>query len=467
MNTEILLINCGSEKTIFIESALCKQGVVCEVLYLFRNNYVNHKEFLELELPNHSEEFMFLRKHNDKVEKVELKTVMKSYDGIVLSGGGVIKDNIKEYKYIFSALQTYNNPMFGICFGHQILGLINGAKLMQLDRKVSGNFHISIADDRDNLFENVDGTVKFLQNHSEVISLPNNFRMLAYSEYGLEAMKCELKDIYGVQFHPEVSGSSGDAIISNFVKIVKRNKMKELFRTIVDTFKGHDADRNTLYSNLDMLREKSFNPIIDSLVDRDTAIDLPYLKKVVKIIGDATCPIDIDGIVKELELITIPYYSFDNQIHVGQVVVNESIVEDLIDFLELAFIYRFPFGKMIPLSDKQFWDPAAKMWSDIISMNENNCSGFNLRRIAGTDKLSKHSYGMAVDFNPMLNPCFYLEDHTQEPIKGNYDINQSGTFTDNEEGNPIGYKLTNFLIERNWIWGGNWNTLKDNHHFQK
>jgi len=32
----------------------------------------------------------------------------------------------------------------------------------------------------------------------------------------------------------------------------------------------------------------------------------------------------------------------------------------------------------------------------------NNTSGFNYRKITGTDKLSTHSFGRAIDINPVL-----------------------------------------------------------------
>ena len=42
--------------------------------------------------------------------------------------------------------------------------------------------------------------------------------------------------------------------------------------------------------------------------------------------------------------------------------------------------------------------------NDEKSMAANNTSAFNYRVISGTTKLSNHSYGMAIDINPRINP---------------------------------------------------------------
>ena len=45
--------------------------------------------------------------------------------------------------------------------------------------------------------------------------------------------------------------------------------------------------------------------------------------------------------------------------------------------------------------------------SDDASMAANNTSAFNVRRVEGTNSISLHSYGVAIDLNPIQNP--YVE----------------------------------------------------------
>ena len=50
---------------------------------------------------------------------------------------------------------------------------------------------------------------------------------------------------------------------------------------------------------------------------------------------------------------------------------------------------------------------------DVKSMEDNNSSAFNFRKIAGKDKLSIHSYGVAIDINPIQNP--FIDPSAPEP----------------------------------------------------
>ena len=57
----------------------------------------------------------------------------------------------------------------------------------------------------------------------EVKTLPSNFKSLADSDVcKIEAMKHLDKDIYGIQFHPEVHTTpKGDEVFLNFYEICK------------------------------------------------------------------------------------------------------------------------------------------------------------------------------------------------------------------------------------------------------
>ena len=57
----------------------------------------------------------------------------------------------------------------------------------------------------------------------EVITLPDDFEILASSsKCAIEAMKHKDKDIYGIQFHPEVQHTPrGGEIFENFYKLCK------------------------------------------------------------------------------------------------------------------------------------------------------------------------------------------------------------------------------------------------------
>ena len=63
------------------------------------------------------------------------------------------------------------------------------------------------------------------EHHHNFVSLPKNFELFATSNKTKnEAMKMKRKQIYGVQFHPEMSDYLGEIIFRNFAQICKNNK---------------------------------------------------------------------------------------------------------------------------------------------------------------------------------------------------------------------------------------------------
>lgn len=119
----------------------------------------------------------------------------------------------EQYSFVTEA----SVPMFGICFGHQFLGVLHGAAVMR-GGSVNGMKEIWLEDDP--LFKGIDPVTRFLQDHEEHISVPEGFIRLASSNYtAVEAMRHRTKPIFTVQFHPEISGADGFKLIENFAKL--------------------------------------------------------------------------------------------------------------------------------------------------------------------------------------------------------------------------------------------------------
>ncbi|MCK9209178.1 MAG: M15 family metallopeptidase, partial [Salinivirgaceae bacterium] len=81
------------------------------------------------------------------------------------------------------------------------------------------------------------------------------------------------------------------------------------------------------------------------------------------------------------------------------------------------------------------------------------------RYVAGTTRYSNHAFGKAVDINPFNNPVIYA-DGKISPNGAKYQPKKDGTFS---KEHPIVKKF----IELGWRWGGNFQSFKDNHHFDK
>ena len=149
-------------------------------------------------------------------------------------------------------------------------------------------------------------------------------------------------------------------------------------------------------------------------------------------------------------LLQVMYKSFDGKYHQGQIVIDKELEKDVKDFFEFLIKQNFPVNKVIPIADKKY------DFDDTKSMNENNSSGFNPRNKTGKNEPSNHAYGRAFDINPQQNP--YKKGEIVEPAGAVYDTEKIGTLTP---------EIVEFLISRGWIWGGNYEELKDYHHFEK
>src|SRR5690606_10520577 len=97
-------------------------------------------------------------------------------------------------------------------------------------------------------------------------------------------------------------------------------------------------------------------------------------------------------IKENLALVNVEYCSFENCERIGQLVIHHDLAEEVqVIFAEIKAA-RFPIEKMLPVS--------AYDWSDDASMEDNNSSAFNYRKIVGRENLSQHAFGRAIDINP-------------------------------------------------------------------
>nr|WP_243182907.1 M15 family metallopeptidase [Anaerosolibacter carboniphilus] len=96
-------------------------------------------------------------------------------------------------------------------------------------------------------------------------------------------------------------------------------------------------------------------------------------------------------------------------------------------------------------------------------MENNNTSAFNFRDVADSKGvLSKHSYGVAIDINPIQNP--YMKGEKVSPAAGKSYLDRGEIRKGMIIKGDVCYKA---FKDRGWTWGGEWKTMKDYQHFQK
>lgn len=156
-------------------------------------------------------------------------------------------------------------------------------------------------------------------------------------------------------------------------------------------------------------------------------------------------------LIESLSLITVRYRAFDGSLHQGQLVVHKEVVPDILEIFRFIEALGFPVARAIPI--------VRYGWSDDRSMADNNSSAFNYRLVLGTERLSRHAFGRAVDINPFQNPVMY-ENGRISPDGAAYDVAKEGTFSET-------HSVVREFQRRGWQWGGHFKTLNDYHHFDE
>ena len=145
-----------------------------------------------------------------------LKTVLDSINGIILGasphGNDIVEHHQKYYQWVKSA----GIPILGICAGHQIIGRLFGADLIRGKEKEIGSHYVEI-DQEAPIFRGYEKRFLVEQAHSDSITLPEDFMLLAHSQKcRVQVMRHKSRLLFTTQFHAEISNKE---LIINFVDL--------------------------------------------------------------------------------------------------------------------------------------------------------------------------------------------------------------------------------------------------------
>lgn len=183
MTEQILIIDFGSQYTQLIARRVRELNVYCEI------HPYNH-----------------------------LPTISSEVKGVILSGSpcSVLDDGSPEID--FKNIQ--NLPLLGVCYGAQLLAHRNGGEVMPSSIREFGRANLAGIDRHNPLFKEIElGTQVWMSHGDTIKQLPENFEVIASTEtVEVAAYKLKGKDVYGIQFHPEVTHTEhGKDFLRNFV----------------------------------------------------------------------------------------------------------------------------------------------------------------------------------------------------------------------------------------------------------
>ena len=158
-----------------------------------------------------------LIQHNTPIERIlEMKP-----QGIILSGG---PSSVYTHNAPSLDVRTFglNIPILGICYGHQLLAKYLGGVVA----KGKGEYGKTLikTTNKSELLRGIAVEEIVWMSHSDYVErVPDDFIITSYSENNyISSMENIDKEIFGVQFHPEVFHTpKGKHILNNFIDLTK------------------------------------------------------------------------------------------------------------------------------------------------------------------------------------------------------------------------------------------------------
>ena len=158
---------------------------------------------------------------------------------------------------------------------------------------------------------------------------------------------------------------------------------------------------------------------------------------------------------EELRVLRVSYWNYSGKPVIGTLIVDAKLAPELSAIFHELYRHKFLIDRMDPVEDFA--------GDDVRSMEANNTSAFNCRDITGQKgKFSNHSWGRAIDINPLTNPY----------VKGARVLPEAGrAYLDRTTAHPgsilAGSLVVKLFAKYGWTWGGSWPDRQDYQHFEK
>jgi hypothetical protein len=163
------------------------------------------------------------------------------------------------------------------------------------------------------------------------------------------------------------------------------------------------------------------------------------------------CPVGLD----DLREVTVRFVDFHGDVRSGPLIVARSVAADVLWVFRRLFRHGFQIKHVaIPRE----WHPTRR--SDYFT-TRSVTAGFNCRPVTEGTSFSQHSYGWAIDINPLQNP--YVR------VDGSVLRRAARAYVDRSQDLPgmihPGDVVVRSFARIGWEWGGNFHSIKDYMHF--
>jgi len=182
----VLILDFGSQYTQLIARRVREQGVYCEIVPFYQS-----------------------------MERI----LEKNPKGVILSGGPNSVYEKDAPKVADGFYVQINAPVLGICYGMQLLAKDLDGNVSPSERHEYGGAKLKVLSGQTQLFQNLPFELDVWMSHGDqVVSLPAGFHTTATTGDVVTAIENEERQIYGVQFHPEVAHTPlGKEVLRNFL----------------------------------------------------------------------------------------------------------------------------------------------------------------------------------------------------------------------------------------------------------
>ncbi len=187
MHSKILIFDFGSQYTQLIARRIRELNIYCEI-----HPY----------------------SHVSELDKV-------GFNGVILSGSpfSVLQENALQFP-IKEVLEKYKLPVLGVCYGAQYIAHVFEGRVERSAKREYGRANLDYIEPENRLLKGISSGSQVWMSHGDsVLELPPHFKLLATTDsIPVAAFKHNSLELYGIQFHPEVTHSiDGKTLLQNFV----------------------------------------------------------------------------------------------------------------------------------------------------------------------------------------------------------------------------------------------------------